>query len=73
MQDPARCFLVPQNRTHRKYEALRALFVEGAPLPEAARRFCYAGGTLRNLRAAFLRETAAIESLGERSRAVLFP
>ena len=49
----------PENSTHRKYEALRALFVEGASLPEAARRFGYAVGTLRNLRAAFLREPGA--------------
>ena len=59
MQNPARRFLVPENSTHRKYEALRALFVEGASLPEAARRFGYAVGTLRNLRAAFLREPVA--------------
>ena len=69
MQDQARRFLGPENSTHRKYEALSVLFAEGAPLPEAARRFGYAAGTLRNLRAAFLREPAALESLAERSTA----
>ena len=59
MHDPARRFLVPESRTHRKYEALRALFVEGASLPEAARQFGTAVATLRNLRPAFLREPGA--------------
>ena len=53
MQDPAEQFLSPANSTHRKYEALRAHFVDRVPLAEAARRFGYAVGTLRNLRAEF--------------------
>ena len=53
MDDLARRFLAPENSTHRKYEALRAHYVERLPLDEAARRFGYAAGTLRNLRARF--------------------
>ncbi len=53
MQDPAERFLSPENSTHRKYETLRAHFVDRTPLAEAARRFGYAVGTLRNLRAEF--------------------
>ena len=56
MEVPALRFLHPENSTHRKYEALRALFVERVSLPEAAHRFGYAVGTLRTMRAAFLRE-----------------
>ncbi len=56
MHDPAQRFLLPHNSTHRRYEALRALFVDHAPLDEAASRFGYASGTLRNLRAAFLHQ-----------------
>ena len=56
MQSPPDRFLKPENSTHRKYEALRALFVDGLSVDEAAGRFGYAAGTLRNLRAAFLRE-----------------
>ncbi len=56
MQDPAQHFLVPENSTHRRYEALRALFVDNSSLDEAASRFGYAAGTLRNLRAAFLQQ-----------------
>ena len=53
MQDPAERSLSPENSTHRKYQALRAHFVDRPPLAEAARRFGYAVGTLRNLRAEF--------------------
>ena len=56
MLDSAERFLVPANSTHRRYEALRALFVDNASLDEAASRFGYAAGTLRNLRAAFLQQ-----------------
>jgi hypothetical protein len=37
--DPAQAFLVPQNSTHRQYEALRAYFVERLPAPQVAERF----------------------------------
>ena len=55
MQNPVDRFLNPENSNHRRYEALRAVFVDRLPLPEAARRFGYAAGTLRNIRADFLR------------------
>ena len=66
MDDFALRFLHPQNSTHRKYEALRALFVEGVSLPEAAHRFGYAVGTLRNLRTAFLRDPGVLFFLPDR-------
>ncbi|MDE0113341.1 MAG: hypothetical protein OXN84_13810 [Albidovulum sp.] len=55
MKNPADRFLSPENSTHRKYAALRACFVDGLPVEEAARRFGYAAGTLRNIRTAFQR------------------
>ena len=42
-------FLIPQNTTHRHYEALRAYFVEQLPGPEVARRFGYTPGSLQQL------------------------
>ena len=56
MQDAAQRFLTPENSTHRRYEALRALFVDKLSIDEAAGRFGYAPGALRNLRAEFLRQ-----------------
>ena len=53
MHNLAQRFLTPKNSTHRRYEALRALFVDRLTLDEAAQRFGYAPGALRNLRAAF--------------------
>lgn len=47
--DPAQAFLVPQNSTHRQYEALRAYFVDHLPGPEVARRFGYTPGSLHQL------------------------
>jgi hypothetical protein len=47
--DPAQAFLVPQNSTHRQYEALRAYFVDRLPGPEVARRFGYTPGSLHQL------------------------
>ena len=47
--DPAQAFLVPQNTTHRQYEALRAYFVEGLPSAEVAQRFGYSPGSFRVL------------------------
>ena len=49
-------FLLPSNPNHRQYEALRALCVEQLPLREAAARFGYSPGSLRNLLAAFRRD-----------------
>jgi hypothetical protein len=47
--DLAQAFLVPQNSTHRQYEALRAYFVDRLPGPEVARRFGYTPGSLHQL------------------------
>ncbi len=66
MHDLAQRFLVPHNSTHRRYEALRALFVDNAPLDEAARLFGYAPGTLRNLRTAFLQQPDRLFFLPDR-------
>ena len=51
MQD-TRChdfFLHPIPTLHRRYEALRAVFVDRRPLPEVARQYGYCYGSLRNL------------------------
>jgi len=40
-------FLEPANATHRQYEALRAVFVDGETYAEAARKFGYREGTLK--------------------------
>src|SRR5438067_4156949 len=45
----SRIFLEPTNATHRRYEALRAFFVDGLPSAEAARRFGYTPGSFRVL------------------------
>jgi hypothetical protein len=42
-------FLQPTQPRHRRYEALRAYFIDHRPLPEIARTFGYRYGTLRNL------------------------
>ena len=47
--DLTRCFLQPDNATHRQYEALRAYFVDGLPSAEAAARFGYSPGSFRVL------------------------
>jgi len=46
-------FRQPTQTLHRRYEALRAYFLEHRPLPEVALAFGYAYGTLRNLVADF--------------------
>ena len=47
--DPAQAFLVPQNSTHRQYEALRAYFVDRVRGPQVADRFGYTLGSFRQL------------------------
>jgi len=42
-------FLCPSNPNHRRYEALRAFFVEKIPSAEAAERFGYTPGSFRVL------------------------
>lgn len=50
--DDSRClrfFLEPTDALHRRYEALRAYFVERCPLDEIARRSGYSYNTLRDI------------------------
>ena len=42
-------FLQPNHTQHRRYEALRSVFVDHRPLLEVAQTFGYRYGTLRNL------------------------
>ncbi|MBV8077907.1 MAG: hypothetical protein JO284_15975 [Planctomycetaceae bacterium] len=49
LTDLARLFLEPTNSTHRRYEALRAFFVEGLSGAEVATRFGYSPGSFRVL------------------------
>ena len=45
----ARHFLTPANTAHRRYEALRAYFVDGLSSKQAAGRFGYSPGSFRGL------------------------
>src|SRR5215831_15027078 len=56
LTDLARAFIVPANATHRRYEALRAYFIEGLSGAEAARRFGYTPGSFRVLVHQFRRD-----------------
>jgi hypothetical protein len=49
-------FLAPQQTTHRRYEALRAVFVAEEPLADVARRFGYEVSTLRSMACRFRAE-----------------
>lgn len=51
MQDSLyrRFFLEPSQPLHRRYEALRAVFVDNQPQVEVAKRFGYTDNTLRRL------------------------
>ena len=55
MTEYADRFLKPRTREQRRYEALRARFVDGCSTAEAAARFGYASGTFRNLCSEFMR------------------
>jgi hypothetical protein len=44
-----RYFLEPNDTLHRRYEALRAYFVQQRPLPEIATQFGYTYDTLRQV------------------------
>jgi hypothetical protein len=44
-----RFFLEPGQSSHRRYEALRAIFVEGLPPNQVANRFGYRPAALRSL------------------------
>jgi len=43
-----RFFLEPQQSAHRRYEAFRAIFIEGLPLNQVADRFGYRPAALRS-------------------------
>jgi len=51
MKDPLsrRFFLEPTQPLHRRYEALRAVLVDGQPQIEVAQRFGYTYNTMRRL------------------------
>ena len=49
-------FLAPQQTTHRRYEALRAVFVAGEPLAVVAQRFGYKVSALKAMACRFRAE-----------------
>jgi hypothetical protein len=49
-------FLRPTDGWHRRYEALRSVFVERRPLSEVADRFAVSYGTVRNWMSQFRRQ-----------------
>ena len=55
MTDLAQVFLDPANSAQRRYEMLRACFVDNEPLQAVAERFGYSYGTVRNLCSEFRR------------------
>ena len=55
MTNHADRFLVPGNADQRRYEALRARFVDNRPTAEVAERFGFSHGGFRNLCAAFMK------------------
>jgi hypothetical protein len=46
-------FLAPQETSQRRYEALRAVFVDGEPLTVVAERFGYKVATLKSMASRF--------------------
>ena len=46
-------FLVPQETSHRRYEALRTVFVNGEPLAIVAQRFGYKVSALKSMACRF--------------------
>src|SRR3954467_5396029 len=55
-------FAHPTQTLHRRYEALRAVFLDQRPLTVVAQRFGYRYGTLRNLVAEFRAQSRTGES-----------
>src|SRR5258708_14771443 len=56
LNDLAQAFLVPENSTHRQYEALRAYFVDQLTAPVVADRFGYTPGSVQQLVHRFRRQ-----------------
>jgi hypothetical protein len=58
MEDRHCCqyFLAPQQTSHRRYEALRAVFVAGEPLTVVAERFGYKVSALKSMACRFRAE-----------------
>ena len=52
-QHASQFFLEPQQTFQRRYEALRAVFVDGEPLDRVAERFGYKLSTLRSMASRF--------------------
>ncbi len=55
-------FSTPEQPTHRRYEALRAVFVEDEPMQDVAQRFDVSYGTIRNWASEFSRNYEAGET-----------
>jgi hypothetical protein len=49
-------FLAPQQTSHRRYEALRAVFLNGEPLAVVAQRFGYKVSALKSMACRFRAE-----------------
>ncbi|HMB02550.1 MAG TPA: hypothetical protein VKP69_02285 [Isosphaeraceae bacterium] len=49
----SRFFLEPEQTFHRRYEALRAIFVDAEPLDQVAERFGYKPSALRSMASRF--------------------
>jgi hypothetical protein len=49
-------FFAPQQTTHRRYEALRAVFVAAEPLADVAQRFGYKVSALKSMACRFRAE-----------------
>ena len=49
----SRFFLEPKQTFQRQYEALRAIFLEGEPLDQVARRFGYKTSALKSMASHF--------------------
>ena len=58
MEDPhcRQYFLTPQQTSHRRYEALRAVFLDGEPLAVVAQRFGYKVSALKSMACRFRAE-----------------
>jgi len=56
-----RFFLEPTETHHRRYEALRAFFVEGRQLPEIAQQFGYQESSLRSMVSRFRAQVQAAD------------